>query len=100
MDPAQHPDLIQLGRTLRRQLEDTLEAEMEAARAAALRRRSLRDLLLEIADNRGRVSVTTTDGSAHFGDVVSVGVDQVQLQADGRGVIVALGHIVGCEFLT
>jgi hypothetical protein len=99
VDPAQHPDLIQLGRTLRRQLEDTLEAELEAARAAALRRRSVRDLLLEIEDNRGRICVTTTDGVARVGDVVSVGIDHVQLESHGQRLIVALDHIVGFEVI-
>lgn len=97
MDPFGHPDLQRLGRSLRNRLDDTLAAEQEAARSAALRRRSLRDRLIESADRAEWVMVGTADGQSVAGIVVAVGVDHVVLADDTRERYVALGHIVLME---
>ena len=76
MDPFSHPDLARIGRDLRTRLDDTLDAEQEAARAAAMRRMSLRDRLILSEDRSERVLLSTADGhmyrgvvrSAHSGD--------------------------------
>ncbi len=94
-DPLRHPDLARLGRALRDQLDETLDAEQHAARAAARRRRSLRDALLEAEDRRAAVRVSCIDGQLYRGTVVAVGTDHVAL-ADGEGAerLVALAHVV------
>jgi hypothetical protein len=50
VEAGTHPDLIGIGRELRRQLDATLLAEQHAARAAAVRRTTLRDRMLNLAD--------------------------------------------------
>lgn len=97
VDPFGHPDLQRLGRTLRNRLDDTLIAEQEAARSAALRRRTLRDRLIESADREERVVVGTSDGHALSGVVIAVGVDHLVLADDVRERYVALAHIVTLE---
>ena len=52
MDPLRHPDLIEISRKLRHQLEMVLAAEQEAAAATLRRRRTVRDRPLE-AEDRG-----------------------------------------------
>ena len=92
-----HPDLIHLGRMLRDRMDRTLEAEMEAARAAARRTRTLRDLLLSAEDAAARIYLTASDGSLHSGMVAAVGADHVEINASGVPHIVALGHVVAVE---
>jgi hypothetical protein len=92
-----HPDLIHLGRMLRDRMDRTLEAEMEAARAAARRTRTLRDLLLSAEDAAARIYLTASDGSLHSGVVAAVGADHVEINASGVPHIVALGHVVAVE---
>ena len=98
MDPLQHPDLIDVGRRLRDRLEGTLDAELEAARSAAARRRTLRDILIE-AEDAGRVVLTTTsDGSIHGGRVRSVGADHVILaRRHGATTVVAFDALIAIE---
>ena len=83
LDPQHHPDLRRLGRELRRQMEDTLDAELHAARAAARRRRTVRDVLLAAEDRREVVLVTTLDGERYRGTVIAVGADHIELH-DGE----------------
>jgi len=97
MDPNQHPDLERLGRVLRRQLDDTLEAEQVAARAAALRRRSMRDRLLEAEDRIEEVVLSTIDGQIHRGVVDAVGIDHVVVLDGASERFVSLTHVVSLE---
>lgn len=97
MDPLRHPDLERLGRTLRDQLDDTLEAEQTAARAAARRRRSLRDRLLEAEDRAEQIVVSTSDGHLYRGLVDAVGADHVVLLDGNTERFVATHHIVAME---
>ena len=94
MDPLRHPDLERLGRALRDRLDDTLEAEQEAARASARRRRTLRDRLLEAEDRSETVVLSTAEGHIHRGTVVAVGVDHVVITDDTAERFVALSHLV------
>ncbi len=97
-DPLRHPDLARLGRVLRDQLDDTLDAEQHAARAAARRRRSIRDVLLEAEDREAGARVSCTDGQLYRGTVAAVGTDHVVLASDDGGRrLVALTHIVTVE---
>ena len=97
MDPFGHPDLQRLGRSLRNRLDETLDAEQAAARSAALRRRTLRDVLIEAEDRAQELVVCTTDGHALRGRIVSVGVDHVVVTDSNRDVFIALQHVVSLE---
>ncbi|MCL1594524.1 MAG: hypothetical protein M3132_09250 [Actinomycetia bacterium] len=94
MDPFGHPDLERLGRSMRDRLDDTLVAEQTAARAAARRRRSFRDILLEAEDRSATVVMSAVDGHTYRGRVDAVGVDHVVLIDTGRSTHVTIGHIV------
>ncbi len=97
MDPFGHPDLERLGRSLRYRLDETLDAEQSAARAAALRRRTLRDRLIEAEDRSEDVVFSTVDGHVTRGTVMAVGVDHVVV---GDGVAeryIALAHVISLE---
>ncbi len=97
-DPLRHPDLARLGRALRDQLDETLDAEQHAARAAARRRRSLRDVLLEAEDRGAAARISCTDGQLYRGAVVAVGADHVALAGDEGGErLIALAHVATVE---
>ena len=89
-----HPDLQRLGRQLRRQMDDTLDAELHAARAAARRKRTLRDVLLTAEDRRDGVVLSAADGQAYRGTVGAVGADHCQLDDGPVRRLIALDHIV------
>ena len=97
MDPFSHPDLEQLGRVLRDRLDETLVAEQSAARSAALRRRTLRDRLIESEDRGEDVLLAGSDGQMYRGTVAAVGADHVVLHESGRDRFVALTHVVSME---
>lgn len=97
MDPFGHPDLERLGRSLRNTLHETLDAEQTAARAAALRRRTLRDRLIESEDRDEEVVVVTVDGHVARGAIDAVGVDHVVLRDGPRERIIATTHIISVE---
>jgi hypothetical protein len=78
-------------------MDDTLDAELHAARASARRRRTLRDVFLDAEDRSDRVAIVTTDGRGHLGTVTAVGVDHVTLEGDGMCRTVALRHIASVE---
>lgn len=98
MDPFGHPDLERLGRALRTRLDETLDAEQSAARSAARRRRTLRDICLDADDRRSDVVLTTVDGHVARGTVSAVGVDHVVLIDAGTERVVALAHVVSVEY--
>lgn len=97
MDPFGHPDLDRLGRSLRHTLDETLNAEQDAARAAMVRRRTLRDRFVESEDRTELVRVGLVDGHIVGGFVTGVGVDHVILVDDGVERFVALSHVVTME---
>lgn len=97
MDPFSHPDLAQLGRRLRSRLDDTLDAEQEAARSAALRRMSLRDRLILSEDRHERIVVSSLDGHTYNGTVHSVGLDHVVLKEGSATRWIVIDHIVAME---
>jgi len=97
MDPFSHPDLARLGRDLRSRLDDTLDAEQEAARSAAQRRSSIRDRLILSADRSELVLLSTADGHLYRGVVSAVGVDHVVVEDAGSSRYVSLSHIVALE---
>jgi predicted nuclease of predicted toxin-antitoxin system len=97
MDPFGHPDLERLGRTLRTRLDDTLDAEQSAARSAARRRRTMRDICIEAEDRRADVVIVTVDGHVSRGLIAAVGVDHVVLAGGPAEHHVALAHIITLE---
>ncbi|MCU0281609.1 MAG: hypothetical protein MUE66_07260 [Acidimicrobiia bacterium] len=94
-----HPDLAALGRRLRAEMDETLDAEQSAARAAARRRRTLRDLFLTLEDRADPAALWAVDGRCYRGTVRAVGTDHVELaSADGLR-LVAFAHVVAVEVL-
>ena len=79
LDPVRHPDLVALGRSLRERMDQTLDAEMAAARAASRRRRSVRDRLLDAEDAEWTIAVGLIDGTVVRGVVDAVGLDHLDL---------------------
>ena len=97
MDPLHHPDLRRVGRRMRNQLEETLDAEQHAARATALRISTFRDRLIELADRGRRVAIHTSSDGVHVGHIDGVGVDYLVLQTEHSERLVTLSHVVSCE---
>ncbi len=97
MDPFGHPDLQRLGRSMRNQLDETLDAEQHAARAAARRRMTIRDRLLESEDRAERVVLSTTDGHVYHGLVEAVGIDHIVILDGDVDRYLAIAHIVAME---
>jgi hypothetical protein len=97
LEPLGHPDLAALGRRLRRQMDETLDAEQSAACAAARRRRTLRDLFLALEDRADAAVVWAADGHCYRGTVCAVGVDHAELAGDDGSRVVLLAHVVAVE---
>ena len=97
-DPLRHPDLEVIGRRLRQQLYETLDAEQAAAREAAIRRRGLRDRMLEAADRQEHAVVSCTDGEIHRGLVTAVGIDHVVLRDGPADRFITLQHVVSVVY--
>jgi hypothetical protein len=97
MDPLRHPDLIEVSRRLRRQLNQVLEAEQEAAAISMRRRSSIRDRLLDAEDRNELIRVGCSDGITRMGRVAAVGVDHVVLETGGALAYVGIPHIVAVE---
>ncbi|MEN8234274.1 MAG: DUF2642 domain-containing protein [Actinomycetota bacterium] len=97
MDPLGHPDLVRLGRSLRNRLDDTLDAEQAAARAAAHRRLTMRDRLLESEDRTEQVVLSTIDGGVYRGVVDAVGIDHVAILDGDAERFITISHIVAME---
>jgi hypothetical protein len=97
VETSGHPDLVRLGRSLRDRMDRTLEAEMEAARSAARRSRSLREVFLAAEDGAVDVRVTAADGLLHAGRVTAVGTDHIELSRGDTRCTVALAHVVTVE---
>ncbi|HLA66500.1 MAG TPA: hypothetical protein VJP05_03305 [Acidimicrobiia bacterium] len=97
MESNGHPDLVHIGRVLRERMDRTLDAEMEAARAAARRSRTTRDMLLAAEDRGDRVHLLSDDGSTHVGTITAVGADHLEITRDGTARIVVLSHLVSVE---
>lgn len=97
MDPLRHPDLESLSRELRNQLEDTLDAEQAAALSATVRRRTLRDRLLDAEDRTEQVVLATSDSHTYRGTVGGVGVDHVVVLDGETERFISIAHIVSLE---
>ncbi len=97
MDPFGHPDLQRLGRSMRDEFDETLDAEQHAARAAARRRMTIRDRLLESEDRRENVVLSTSDGQVYQGVVEAVGMDHVVILDGEADRYLAIAHIVAME---
>ncbi len=78
-------------------MDETLDAEQSAARSAARRRRTLRDLFLDLEDRAGRALVWADDGRCYRGTVLAVGVDHAELAGEEGRRAVALTHVVAVE---
>lgn len=92
-----HPDLAALGRRLRQQMDETLDAEQCAARSASRRRRTLRDLFLDLEDRADPVTVWAADGRGYRGTVRAVGVDHAELADEDGCRVVAFAQVVALE---
>lgn len=92
-----HPELAALGRELRRRMDETLDAEQCAARAAWRRRRSIRDLFLDLEDRAAAAVVWTDDGRCQRGTISAVGLDHAEVEGEEGARVVALAHVVALE---
>ena len=97
MDPFEHPDLQRLGRSMRNQLDETLDAEQHAARAAARRRMTIRDRLLESEDRAEHIVLSTSDGHMYHGVVDAMGIDHIVVRDGEIDRYLAIAHIVAME---
>lgn len=75
MDHLRHPDLVEVGHSLRATHDAVLAASQQAAHIAHRRTRTLRDILLEAEDRGDEVTVHTLDGPVR--GRVGVGADAV-----------------------
>ncbi len=100
MDPLRHPDLVDISRTLRRQLDAVLNAEQQAALATLRRRRTVRDRLLEAEDRQEVVDVTLTTGDSFRGRLVAVGADHILIHGQGTETFALLEQVASCAFRT
>ncbi|MFQ5967148.1 MAG: hypothetical protein ACE5MI_06005 [Acidimicrobiia bacterium] len=87
-DPLDHPDLTQLARRMREQLEEVLAAEQAAAAAMARRQLTLRDRLCDLEDLAAEVTVRWASGRTVRGVVSSVGLDYFEIRGQGERVLV------------
>ncbi|HEX9855023.1 MAG TPA: hypothetical protein VGC47_06900 [Acidimicrobiia bacterium] len=94
LDPIDHPDLLHLDRLMSARIEDTLQAEQFAARVAARRRLTIRDVLLELEDRNAAASLNLADGRVLSGNVASVGLDHAVIAESGASHVVSIVHIV------
>ncbi len=78
-------------------MDETLEAEIDAARAAARRRRTLRHVLICLEDRADTVVVHTSTGRSVCGIVTAVGVDHVEFLTGERLCYLALDHVVAVD---
>ena len=98
MDPLRHPDLVDISRTLRHQLDAVLDAEQQAARATLRRRRTLRDRLLEAEDRQEVVDVTLTNSESFRGRLIAVGADHILVLGSGTETFALLDQLASCTF--
>ncbi len=97
LDPLRHPDVVEVSRKLRRQLEQVLDAEQRAAAVVARRSRTLRDRLLDAEDRGELVVVHCSAGRSWSGRVVAVGADHVVVAQHTTDRFILLHHIAALE---
>ena len=98
MDALRHPDLVALGHRLRRSFDRAAAAELEVARIAHARTRTLRDLLVEWEDAGHRIGVSTRSADHESGAIDAVGTDHLALRVGNRIVVLPLHAITSIEF--
>lgn len=97
LDPLRHPDVVEVSRKLRRQLEQVLDAEQRAAAVVARRSRTLRDRLLDAEDRGELVVVHCNGGRSWSGRVIAVGADHVVVAQRATDRFILLHHVVALE---
>jgi hypothetical protein len=78
-------------------MDETLDAEQSAALAASRRRRTLRDLFLDLEDRADPALVWADDGRCYQGAVRAVGVDHAELDGEEGRRVVTFAHVVALE---
>lgn len=93
-----HPDLVEIDRHIRHQLERVLRTEQEAANLNRRRRASLRDRLIDLEERCDPVVIARA-GTEIAGVVDNVGIDHIDLVSASGPVIIAIGSIDGIRLL-
>ncbi|MDX1449774.1 MAG: hypothetical protein R3246_12015 [Acidimicrobiia bacterium] len=95
----EHPDLVEIDRAIRSNLDRVLRAEQEAAELVRRRSATLRDRLLDFEDRGDSVVVMQLDGREIAGVVDSVGADHVDLLTSSGLVLLPLTGLTGVRVL-
>ncbi len=96
-DGIEHPDLAAIGGSLRARFDAVLEAERRAALVAARRGTTLRDRLLELEDEGGRVALRLGDDGRIHGTVTVTAADHLEIRTPGGRVLVPIRAVTAIE---
>jgi hypothetical protein len=89
---ADHPDLVEIDRHIRSQLDRVLRAEQEAADLTRRRSATLRDRLIDLEETAETVTIVHPDGET-VGIVENVGTDHVDVLSVTGAVILPLASV-------
>jgi ABC-type phosphate/phosphonate transport system substrate-binding protein len=95
---SEHPDLVEIDRSIRTHLDRVLRAEQEAADLTRRRLATLRDRLIDLEERAEPVVVTTSSGDV-AGVVESVGADHTDIITASGSRVIALDAIHGFRVL-
>ena len=95
---TEHPDLVEIDRSIRTHLDRVLRAEQEAADLTRRRAATLRDRLIDLEERADPVVVTTLSGD-FAGVIESVGADHTDIVTASGSRVIALAGIQGFRVL-
>ncbi len=84
---AEHPDLVELDRHIRSQLDRVLRAEQEAAELIVRRAATIRDRMIDLEEAAETVAVVHALGET-VGVIDAVGADHIELLTASGSLII------------